>query len=298
MDSAKKVVVEANENMPRALGRETQLPIALVDHVVEGSNSSLLELPPMAPTEVERRIAGHIMALLESGSTIQLGIGGLPNYIGTLLCQSDLVELSGHAEMLSEAYVDMYYSGKLTGNKKLDRGKIVYTFCAGTRRLYDFIHDNPALCCAPVDYVNAIEVLCQLDRLVSINSCIQVDLYGQVNSESAGFRQISGTGGQLDFVLGAFLSRGGKSFLCTPSSRVGEDGARESLICPTLPPGAIVTTPRSCTHYVVTEQGAVNLKGKPAWERCELLASIAHPDFRDELMRQGEKMGIWNHRRR
>lgn len=293
VNSAKTVIVEVNQNMPRALGRQTELPIGKVDYIVHGSNSPLLEVPAMEPSDIEKQIASHIISLIEDGSTIQLGIGGLPNYIGGLLSSSDIKNLSGHAEMLSDAYVDMFQSGTITGDKNLDRGKIVYTFCAGTKKLYDFIHNNPIACCAPVDYVNAVEQLCQIDKLVSINSCLQVDLFGQVNSESIGPRQISGTGGQLDFVLGAFLSKGGKSFLCTPSSRIGPDGQRESLIMPTLPSGSIVTTPRTATHYIVTEYGAVNLKGKPTWERCELLISIAHPDFRDDLMRQAESMGIW-----
>jgi len=291
--SAKIVIVEVNKSMPRALGKQSELHITHVDYIVHGSNTPMMEVPSIPATDAERQIAGHILELLENGSTLQLGIGGLPNCIGSLLCESDTWNLSGHAEMLSDAYVDLYNAGKITGNKELDRGKIVYTFCAGTKKLYDFIDNNPVCCCAPVDYVNAVEMLCQIDKLISINSCIQVDLYGQVNSESAGFRQISGTGGQLDYVIGAFLSKGGKSFLCTPSTRVNENGELESRILPLLPPGAIVTTPRTCTHYVVTEYGAVNLKGKSTWDRCELLISIAHPDFREDLIREAGRMGIW-----
>lgn len=289
----KRVVAEINERMPYAHGHETALNISQVDYIIEGENPPLVEVPPAPATEVERRMAQYIVDMLESGSTLQLGIGGIPNTIGALLCASEIGDLSVHTEMLVDAYVDLYQAGKITGNKNLDRGKMVYTFCGGTQKLYDFIDHNPVACCGPVDYVNAVEVMSRNDKLVSINSCIQVDLYGQVNAESAGFHQLSGTGGQLDYVLGAFLSKGGKSFLCTPSTRMGPDGKLESRIVPTMPAGTIITTPRSAVHYVVTEYGAVNLKGKSTWERAELLISIAHPDFRDALVAQAEQMGIW-----
>jgi acyl-CoA hydrolase len=159
--------------------------------------------------------------------------------------------------------------------------------------LYDFINDNPVVCGAPVDYVNAVETIAANDKVVSINSCLQVDLFGQVNSESSGWQHIGGTGGQLDFVMGAFKSKGGQSFLCTPSVRENKDGTLESLIMPRLPEGSIVSVPRASTHYIVTEYGMVNLKGKSTWERTELLISIAHPDFRDNLIKEAERMGIW-----
>ena len=146
---------------------------------------------------------------------------------------------------------------------------------------------------APVDYVNSLEVIAANDNVVSINSCLQVDLFGQVNSESAGLQHIGGTGGQLDFVMGAFKSQGGQSFLCTPSIRENRDGSKESLIMARLPEGSIVSVPRSASHFIVTEFGAVNMKGKSTWERAELLISIAHPDFQDELVKEAEKMGIW-----
>ena len=195
--------------------------------------------------------------------------------------------------MFVDAYVDLFEAGKLTGNKPVDRGKALYTFAGGTKRLYDFIDDNPICCSAPVDYVNNVNVIGSIKRFVSVNSCIQVDLYGQVCSESAGHQQISGTGGQLDFVMGAYLSDDGQSFLCTPSTRTLPDGSKESLIAPILSPGAIVTTPRTATNYIVTEYGAADLKGKSTWERAELLINIAHPDFREDLIKAAEKNGIW-----
>ena len=293
IECARCVVFEVNENMPYAYGRRTAVHISEIDFVVEGSNTPLAQIPPASPTEVEKSMARNIVNLIESGSTIQLGIGAIPNCIGEMLCDSDIDDLSIHSEMLTDACVDLYEAGKLSGNKNLDRGLIVYSFCGGTKRLHDFIHRNPICCVAPVDYVNAYETLSRLDKLVSINSCIQCDLYGQINAESAGYRHISGTGGQLDFVLGALLSKNGKSVICLPSTRTYADGRQESLIVPTLPAGSIVTTPRSAVHYVATEYGIVNLRGKSTWQRAELLISIAHPDFRQELIERAEKMGIW-----
>lgn len=291
--AAKKIIVEVNQNMPIAHGHQTQLNLYGIDYVVEGSNTPLAELPAKAPSEIDKMIASHIVPRIKSHSTLQLGIGSLPLCIGSMLAQSDQRNINAHTEMFTDAYVDLFEAGKLTGNKPIDKGKAVYTFAGGTKRLYDFIDDNPICCNAPVDYVNNISTISKIDNFVSINSCIQVDLYGQVCSESAGYQQISGTGGQLDFVLGAYQSKGGQSFLCTPSTRVGKDGQLESLISPVMPPGAIVTTPRMATNFIVTEYGAADLKGKTTWERAERLINIAHPDFRDQLIKEAEKMGIW-----
>ncbi len=290
---AKKVIVEVNENMPIAHGYQTQLNLYGIDYIVEGSNTPLAELPAKEPSETDKKIAAHVVEKIRSHSTLQLGIGSLPLCIGQMIAESDLRNINAHTEMFTDAYVDLFEAGKLTGNKPIDKGKAVYTFAGGSKRLYDFIDDNPICCNAPVDYVNNIATIAQIPNFISVNSCIQVDLYGQVCSESAGHQQISGTGGQLDFVLGAYQSRGGESFLCTPSTRTRKDGKLESLISPVLPKGAIVTTPRMATNHIVTEYGDVDLKGKSTWERAELLISIAHPDFRDDLIKEAEKMGIW-----
>ena len=293
LKGAKKVIVEVNENMPLAHGYETQLNLADVDFVVEGSNTPLAELPTKPASEIDKAIASHVVPLIRNNSTLQLGIGGLPNCIGGMLAESDIKNINAHTEMFVDAYVDLYNAGKLTGNKPIDRDKILYAFAGGTKKLYDFIDNNPQCACAPVNYVNNVNVIASIDNFVSVNSCIQLDLYGQVCSESAGYQQISGTGGQLDFVMGAFLSKGGQSFICTPSTRTLKDGSKESLIAPTLAPGSIVTTPRMATHYIVTEYGAANLKGKSTWQRAEALINIAHPDFREDLIKDAEKMGIW-----
>ncbi len=291
--SAKKIVVEVNENMPIAHGYQTQLNLYGIDYVVEGTNPPMDELKNKPPTDIDKAIAKHVVSQIESHSTLQLGIGALPACIGSMLADSDVRNINAHTEMFVDSYVDLFEAGKLTGNKPVDKGKAVYTFAGGTQRLYDFIDDNPICCSAPVDYVNSIATVSKIDNFISINSCIQVDLYGQVCSETAGTQQISGTGGQLDFVLGAYASKGGKSFLCTPSTRTLKDGSKESLIRPMLSEGSIVTTPRTATNFVVTEYGLANLKGKNTWQRAELLINIAHPDFRDELIRDAEKMGIW-----
>jgi len=292
-EHAKHIIVEVNDKQPIVHGLQNSINLSQVDMIVEGSNKPLPNIVGKMGTETDRLIASHIVDLIESGSTLQLGIGGIPNYVGSMIAESDINDLSVHTEMFVDAYVNLYKQGKITGNKNTNKGKMVFTFAMGSQEVYDFLDDNPLGYVAPVDYVNALEVIAANDKVVSINSCLQVDLFGQVNSESAGLQHIGGTGGQLDFVMGAFKSKGGKSFLCTPSVRKNKDGSLTSLITPVLPEGSIVSCPRSATHYVVTEYGAVNLKGMSAWERAEKLISIAHPDFRDELIRDAEKMGIW-----
>lgn len=291
--NCKKIIVEVNENMPVNNGMENYLNINQVDYVVEGSNTPLPTITAKEASEAEKQMAEHIVKLIESGSTLQLGTGGFPNYVGKLIAESDIDDLGCHTEMFVDAYLHLYEAGKLTNNKSINKGKMTYTFAMGSKELYDWIDGNQMMQVAPVDYVNDVEVISQNEKMISVNSCLQVDLFGQVNSESSGLQHIGGTGGQLDFVMGAFKSKGGKSFLCTPSTRTLKDGTKESLILPVLPTGSIVSTPRSAVHYIVTEYGAVNLKGKNTYERAELLISIAHPDFREELTRQAEKMGIW-----
>lgn len=291
--NADKIIVEVNENMVINHGNENFINISQVDYIVEGSNTPLPTIKAKEATEVEKAMAEHIVKLIESGSTLQLGTGGFPNYVGKLIAESDINDLSVHTEMFVDAYLQLFKAGKLTGNKKINKGKMTYTFAMGSQELYDWINDNQMMQVAPVDYVNDVDVISQNDKMISINSCLQVDLFGQVNSESAGLQHIGGTGGQLDYVMGAFKSKGGKSFLCLPSTRTLKDGTKESLIRATLPEGSIVSAPRSGVHYIVTEYGAVNLKGKSVWERAELLVSIAHPDFRDELIEAAKRMGIW-----
>ena len=196
--------------------------------------------------------------------------------------------------MYVDAFVDISMAGKINGSKKrIDRGRQAYAFAAGTKKLYDFLDNNPQCASVPVDYTNDVGIIASIDNFISINNAVDIDLYGQVNAESAGIKQISGTGGQLDFVMGAYLSKGGKSFICLSSTFKQKDGTVASRIRPTLANGSIVTDTRSATEYVVTEYGMVNMKGKSSWQRAEDLISIAHPDFRDQLIAEAEKMHIW-----
>ena len=223
-----------------------------------------------------------------------MGIGGKPNAVGSLIAQSDLKDLGVHTEMYVDAFVDLTLAGKITGRrKKLDPGRQVYTFGAGTQKVYDFLDDNPVCMAADVTYVNNLRTIAALDNFISINNAVDIDLFGQVNAESAGTRPISGAGGQLDFVLGAYLSQGGKSFICLSSTYRAKDGTLHSRIRPTLTEGSIVTDTRANLHYVVTEYGMANLKGLSSWQRAEQLISLAHPDFREELVSQAEQLHIW-----
>lgn len=293
-EKAEKVIVEVNNNAPRCLGGSQEcVHISEVDYIVEGNHDPLFEIPDLQTTEVDKKIAGYIVEEVEDGACLQLGIGGMPNTIGKMLADSDMKDLGVHSEMLCSAFVDMYEAGKITGARKsIDRFKMVFTFSLGDARLYQFVHNNPACASYPVDYTNSVFTISRNDKQISINNAIEIDLYGQVSSESAGTRQISGTGGQFDFTYGAFRSKGGKAFICLSSTKVVK-GKVVSRISPFITPGSIVTVPRTVVHYVVTEYGKVNLKGKSTWQRAEMLISIAHPDLRDELVKQAEKMKIW-----
>lgn len=293
--AADTVIVEVNQNMPWLKGRHaTEINIEQVDMVVEGENPPLAELSGGEASDVDRAVANLIVPHIPNGACLQLGIGAMPSTIGSMIATSDLKDLSVHTEMYVDGFMDLALEGKITGKyKKLDNGHQVYAFAAGSKALYDFMAQSDDLLAAPVDYTNDVRVIAQIDNFVSINNAIECDLFGQVNAESAGLRQISGTGGQLDFLLGAYLSEGGKSFICMSSTAKGKDGSVKSRILPTLPQGSVCTDPRSCTQYVVTEYGMVNLKGLSLWQRAEALISIAHPDFREGLIADAEKMGIW-----
>lgn len=295
-ETSDKVIVEVNENMPRCLGGfEADIHISQVDMIVEGGNPAICELPAGGePTDVDRKVAEMVVAEIPDGACLQLGIGGMPNTIGKMIAESDLKDLGVHTEMYVDAFVDIAKAGKITGARKnIDRFRQAFAFGAGTKKLYDYVNDNPAVMSAPVDYTNDARVIGQIDNFISINNAVDIDLYGQVNAESAGIKQISGAGGQMDFVMGAYLSDGGKSFLCLSSTFTNRSGETFSRIRPTLAEGSIVTDTRPQVMYLVTEFGMVCLKGTSAWERAEKIISIAHPDFRDDLIKDAEKMKIW-----
>jgi len=296
LDVAKIVILEVNEKLPMAYGgREECIHISEVDFIAEGDNNEIPELPNSAVDQVDRKIAGLIVEEVVDGSTIQLGIGGIPYAAGNLMAESDVKDLGMHTEMLVDSFLTMHEKGKLTNKRKnTDRGKGTWTFCMGSKNLYDWVDRNPALAAYPVNYTNDPSIIAQNDNFISVNNCVEVDLYGQVSSESSGTRHISGTGGQLDFVTGSYMARGGKSFLCLRSTYTNKKNNKVcSRVVPTLPCGGIVTDPRSQVHYLVTEWGKVILSGCSTWERAERVISIAHPDFRDDLVRSAEEMKIW-----
>ncbi len=286
IERAKCVIVEVTDGLPYAPGPDNGVHVSEVDFIIEGDNSPATELPNPAATDVDRAVAHLISDEIEDGACLQIGIGGMPNAVCTELLQSSARDLGVHTEMLTDGIVDLYLAGRINGSRKqLDPGKIAYSFALGTKKLYDAIDRNPDLIACPVDYTNLPQNIMRNDRVVSINNTTQIDLQGQCASESDGFRHISGTGGQLQFVRGAYASKGGKSFICL-SSTYAKRGEPRSRIVLSLTPGNIVTTPRTDTMYVVTEYGMVCLKGKSVPERALALISIAHPDFRDDLMRQ------------
>ena len=293
---SEKVYVEVNTNMPRCLGGfDERIHVSQVTGIIEGDNPAIGELPAGGPaTDIDKAVAKLIVERIPNGACLQLGIGGMPNAVGALIAESDLKDLGVHTEMYVDGFVDMAMAGKITGNcKNINKGRQTYAFGAGTKKLYDYLDNNPECMSVPVDYANDIDIISAHDNFISINNAIDIDLYGQVNSESAGTKNISGAGGQLDFVLGAYKSKGGKSFICLSSTFTNKAGETVSRIRPTLADGAVVTDPRPCVMYVVTEYGIVNLKGGSAWERAEKLISVAHPDFRDELIAEAEKMNLW-----
>lgn len=294
-ERAKTVIVEVNEKMPRCLGGyEESVHIKEVDFIVEGENPPLTQLPSPPASAVDQKVAQYILEEMKDGCCIQLGIGGMPNAVGMMIAESDLKNLGCHTEMLVDAYVHMANAGKITGSKKgIDPYKMVYTFALGTQILYDFIDDNPRCAIYPVNYTNKPAISSLNDNLITINNAVEVDIYGQACSESSGTHHLSGTGGQLDYVLAGYESRGGKSIICLPSSYKGKDGSMKSRIVPTLQLGGIVTDTRTIVHYIVTEYGKVSLKGKSTWERAEGLIGIAHPDAREALIKAAEVQGIW-----
>ncbi|MGD9140759.1 MAG: acetyl-CoA hydrolase/transferase C-terminal domain-containing protein [bacterium] len=285
-ETARTVVAEVNDKMPRALGNAF-IHVSQVDRIVETSRS-LAELSVREITDVEEKIGRNVAGLVEDGSTIQLGIGGIPN--AALAAMSDRKDLGIHTEMVSDGIVEAMEAGYVTGARKtLHPYKAVTTFLYGTRKVYDFVDNNPAFEVHPVDYTNHPSVVARNDRMVAINSAVEVDLTGQVCSDSIGTRIYSGFGGQVDFIRGAAQSRGGKPIIALPATT--KDGGTSKIV-PFLKQGAGVVTTRADVHYVVTEYGVAYLHGKNIRERALELIKIAAPRFRDELEREAAKRNL------
>lgn len=297
IQNARYIIAEVNESVPRTFCDDaTKVHVSQIDCFVQGPNRPLIEVPTPPPTPVDEKIAELVVSLVSDGACIQLGIGSMPNAVGELIAQSGLKDLGVHTEMLCDAYVAMAEAGCITGRyKTTDPGKIVYTFAMGTKKLYDFLDGNPDCLLAPVDYTNDPYIIAKNDNMVCLNNAIEVDLYGQVASETSGPRQISGTGGQLDFIQAAARSKGGKGLICLSSTYADHDGSIRSRILPHLGPCQIVTVPRSFNQFVITEYGIADLRAKTTWERAEALISVAHPDFREGLIHEAEAQGLRVH---
>lgn len=288
-------IVEVNTNFPVVYGgAEEHMNIDEIDYVIEGTNPEMFCMPHIEATEEEVKIAQNIIPLIKDGACLQLGIGGVPNAIGKMIAQSDLKDLGVHSEMFCDAFYDMYMSGKITNNrKKKDIGKSVFTFSLCTKEAMDFMNKNPLMASYNGEYVTEYSNVKAEDNMFSINATLEVDLLGQANSETTGQTQYSGTGGALSFTWGSYESKGGTAVLCLPSTFKDKEGKLHSKIKASLAPGAVVTIPRSVTSTIATEFGVANIKGLSLWARTESLINLAHPDFRDELVKDAEKMNIW-----
>ena len=285
-EKARHIYVEVNRFVPRAV-RGYQLHVSEVDAIIENDHE-LPVLPASELDETSRTIGNYIAELIPDGACIQLGIGAIPDAVGMALRTKH--DLGIHTEMFTDSMVELIACGAVNNSRKqIHPGTSVTTFAYGSKRIYDYIDDNPAIELLPVDYVNDPHVICQLDNFMSINAAVEVDFYGQVCAESVGRKHISGTGGQLDFVRCATHSKGGKSFIAFTST--AKHGT-VSKIRPILTPGACVSTGKNDVDYIVTEYGVAHLRGRSYAERARQLISIAHPDFRDELTFDAKKNGI------
>lgn len=289
------VIIEVNGKMPRTFG-DTVIHVNEIDYIIE-ENYDIAELPAAEPSAKDRIIGKYIADLIEDGSTLQLGIGGIPNAVASELMTKR--ELGIHTEMFTDGMVDLYEAGVITGSRKtLMNGRLVAAFALGTRKLYDFIDDNPAVVIAKGSWTNDPYVIGQNYKMVSINTTMELDLTGQCCSESIGHRQFSGTGGQADTAVGAQNSPGGKSIIAlysTADIKVPGQAARKTVskLVPRLTQGAVVSLSRNDVDYVVTEFGIAKLRGTSVRERVKQLIGIAHPDFREALREEAAELMLW-----
>ena len=281
-EAAKLVIAQINKNMPYTYGNGINLKD--IDYIVE-KDEPLIELQPPKIGETEHKIGEYVASLIHDGDTLQLGIGAIPDAVLSFL--GDKKDLGIHSEMFSDGVVDLARKGVITNKKKtIDQGKFVSCFLMGTKKLYDFVNNNPDVLMERVDYTNDPFVVAKIDNIISINSAMQVDLMGQVNAEMIGYKQFSGVGGQVDFVRGASRAKGGKAIIAMPSTA---GHGKISKIVPLLDEGAAVTTSRNDVDYIITEFGIAPLKGRTLRQRAIALIKIAHPDFREGLIAEFEK---------
>ncbi len=284
--AASKLIAEVNPHMPRTRG-DSFIHVSRLDHIVE-VDYTLPEVPMGSGDAIEMAIGRHVAELLEDGITLQMGIGGIPDGVLSLLRTAGFRDLGIHTEMFSDGVIDLIERGIVTNARKtIHRGKVVAGFMLGSQRLYSFVHDNPIIEMHPIDYTNDPFIIAQNDKMVAINSAIEVDLTGQVCADSLGHRFFSGVGGQIDFIRGATRSKGGKPIIALPSTAHNDDFSRIVLA---LKPGAGVVTSRNDVHYVVTEHGVAYLYGKTVRQRAQAMINIAHPKFRDELTAQAKEL--------
>ena len=297
--NCKNIIIEVNKNAPRVnCGAMGSIHISQVSAVVEGDNALLEELPKVPSNEADAEIAKLLMNELRDGCCLQLGIGGIPNKIGEAIVDSDVKHLGVHTEMMIDSFMNLYKAGKVDNSmKNINKGQMIFTFAMGSKELYEFLDENDGAMKMPSNYTNDPYVIGQNDNVFAVNNGLKIDLFSQVSSESVGTRQISGVGGQWDFIYGSFLSKGGKGFVCMNSTAMvkGPDGQkhRESRIVPTFEPGTITSVPRYHTFYLCTEFGCKNMKGLSTWERTKAVIELAHPDYRDELIKAADSFGLW-----
>lgn len=283
-ESSQIVIAEMTPHMPRTLG-DSFIHLSRIDYIVEADSKPLVLAPPKI-TPNDEKIGGYCAELIRDGDCLQLGIGAVPDAVLCFL--KDKKDLGIHTEMFSDGVADLVEAGVITcARKNFHPGKMVATFFMGTEKLYRFVNNNPMVEMFPVDYTNNPAIVAKNDNMVSLNSALQVDLTGQVVSETIGYRQFSGTGGQVDFIRGAAWSKGGRSILAFHSTA---SGGKISRICSHIDEGASVTTPRTDVHFIVTENGIADLRGKSIPERAKSLIAIAHPDFRETLEKEFVKI--------
>ena len=287
--NATKIIVQVNENAPYVCGEQNVIHISQVDHVVE-KNHDLVEVPMIPITDVEKEIATLLMDRIEDGSTLQIGVGGLANAVCSML--ENKKDLGIYTEMFADSFLDLIEKGIINGSKKTwHPGEMSCSFGPNTKRGFDFVNKNPLVRYYPVTYINNPFNIAKNEKFVSINNALMVDLTGQVCSESLGFKQFSGTGGQVDFARGAAMSKEGQSFMTLPSCVNGKSKPMSRIVL-SLPPGQAVTTPRTDVDKVVTEYGIAELRNRSISERAKEMIKISHPQFREELMLGAKQAGL------